>query len=199
MRRMFAPLAVVCGPSGVGKGTLVKKLISTEPENFCFGISHTTRPPRHGEVNGVDYYFVTPDEFEKVLKSDGFLENAIVHGNFYGTSKQTVLDASALGKICILDIDIQGAQKVRRSSFKSFSVFVLPPSYEELERRLRARGTETEDRLQLRLRNALTEMEFCRLNTGFGEESIFDFAIVNDDFDRCYAELRELIRYHLKV
>ena len=150
---------VICGPSGVGKGTLIEMLRQEFPEAFGFSVSHTTRQPREGEKNGVHYHFVTVEKFETNIKAGKFLEHANVHGNYYGTSLEAVATVKKRGKICILDIDVQGCRQCREMKLPGTYVFVSPPSFAELEKRLRGRGTETEDKIVKRLANAKGELD----------------------------------------
>ncbi|GMH44962.1 hypothetical protein BSKO_12919 [Bryopsis sp. KO-2023] len=176
---------VVCGPSGVGKGTLID-LLTEESDGFGFSVSHTTREPREGEKNGVQYHFITKAEFEKGISEGQFLEYAQVHENFYGSSKDAVNAVLNSGKCCILDIDVQGARQVRESGIKAVFVFVAPPSDEELEKRLKGRGTDSPDQIDIRLRTARTEMESLR------ETGLFDFCIVNGDLSEAYAQMKAI-------
>ncbi|WOH00076.1 hypothetical protein DCAR_0519432 [Daucus carota subsp. sativus] len=178
---------VISGPSGVGKGTLINKLMDEFPAMFGFSVSHTTRAPRDGERNGVHYNFTERSVMEQDIKDGKFLEFAAVHGNLYGTSIEAVDVVADAGKRCILDIDVQGARSVRDSCLEAIFIFVSPPSFEELEKRLRARGTETEEQIQKRLRNAKNELEKGR------EPGLFDHMLVNDDFDSCYMSLKKLL------
>ncbi|KAG6428984.1 hypothetical protein SASPL_107023 [Salvia splendens] len=150
---------VISGPSGVGKGTLIAKLMEEFPSMFGFSVSHTTRAPRNNEQNGVHYHFRERGAMEKDIDGGKFLEFAAVHGNLYGTSVEAVDVVAEKGKRCILDIDVQGARSVRASSLEAIFIFICPPSFEELEKRLRARGTEVEEQIQKRLRNAKAELE----------------------------------------
>ncbi|EKX52972.1 hypothetical protein GUITHDRAFT_92151 [Guillardia theta CCMP2712] len=175
---------VVCGPSGVGKGTLIDKLKSEFSSLISFSVSHTTRQPRPGEVNGVHYHFVEHEQMEEEIAQGKFLEHANVHGNLYGTSKSAVEDVAKAGKVCILDIDVQGCRSCRKAGLLASFVFVVPPSVEELERRLRGRGTETEDKILKRLANAKSELE------AKDEPGLFDHQIVNDDIEKAYTELK---------
>ncbi|KAK1397511.1 Guanylate kinase [Heracleum sosnowskyi] len=177
---------VISGPSGVGKGTLINKLMKEFPAMFGFSVSHTTRAPREGEKNGVHYHFTERGVMEQDIKDGKFLEFASVHGNLYGTSIEAVDVVADAGKRCILDIDVQGARSVRDSCLEAIFIFVCPPSFEELEKRLRARGTETEEQIQKRLRNAKNELEKGR------DSGLFDHMLVNDDFDSCYESLKKL-------
>ena len=157
---MAGPKAlVIAGPSGVGKGTLIEMLKQEFPDSFGFSVSHTTRQPREGEVDGVHYHFVSADKMAADILLHRFLEHAQVHGNFYGTSVAAVEAVKQTGKICILDIDVQGCRQCRKVDLPGHYVFISPPSFEELERRLRGRGTETEDKILKRLKNAKGELD----------------------------------------
>ncbi|KAF0718971.1 Aste57867_1358 [Aphanomyces stellatus] len=174
---------VIAGPSGVGKGTLIAKLLAKYPTLFGFSVSHTTRGPRPGEENGVAYHFVTTPEFDEAVDGDAFLEYARVHGNGYGTSKASVQVVQAAQKICVLDIDIQGVQQVKTSDLTVHYLFVAPPSMADLEARLRGRGTESEDKIALRLANAAGELAYAN------EAGSFDKVLVNNDLEVAFAEL----------
>ncbi|KAL1549973.1 Guanylate kinase 2 [Salvia divinorum] len=178
---------VISGPSGVGKGTLIAKLMEEFPSMFGFSVSHTTRAPRNNEQNGVHYHFSERGAMEKDIDGGKFLEFAAVHGNLYGTSVEAVDVVAEKGKRCILDIDVQGARSVRASSLEAIFIFICPPSFEELEKRLRARGTEVEEQIQKRLRNAKAELE---QGTSPG---LFDHILVNDDLENCYDKLKVLL------
>jgi len=178
-----ATTIVVNGPSGVGKGTLINKLMADFPTAFGFSVSHTTRGPRPGEENGVHYHFSTREEMEPMIADGQFLEHADVHGNIYGTSKAAVQKVVDSGKICILDIDVQGADTVRKSGMSGVQyVFVKPPSMQGLEDRLRGRGTETEEKIQKRLKNAAGEMEYA------DKPGYYEKVITNDDLEKAYKE-----------
>ncbi|KAL0346250.1 UNVERIFIED_CONTAM: Guanylate kinase [Sesamum radiatum] len=178
---------VISGPSGVGKGTLISKLMEEFPSMFGFSVSHTTRAPRKNEQNGVHYHFSERSVMEKDIKDGKFLEFAAVHGNLYGTSVEAVEVVTDRGKRCILDIDVQGARSVRASSLEAVFIFICPPSFEELEKRLRSRGTETEEQIQKRLRNAKAELEQGN------SPGLFDHILVNDDLEKCYENLKKLL------
>lgn len=178
---------VVCGPSGVGKGTLIGKLMKEFPDCCGFSVSHTTRKPREGEINGVHYHFTTRDWMEPEVNGGRFLESADVHGNMYGTSIAAVQQVTDSGKMCVLDIDVQGAQQVKNSGLPATFVFISPPSYEELEKRLRGRGTETEAQIEKRLKNARAELERGK------DTSLFNHTLVNDDLEACYVKLKDLL------
>ena len=175
---------VISGPSGVGKGTIVKPLM--EKAHGCWlSVSATTRPPRPGEINGVHYHFVTDAEFDELVASDQMLEWAVVHGKHrYGTPRQPVLDAVAQGLIPILELDLSGARQIRHSLPEAVQIFIAPPSWEELEHRLRGRGTETEEQIERRLETARQEI---------AAESEFDYVVVNDEVARATAEILHII------
>ena len=178
---------VVCGPSGVGKGTLLGRLMADYPDEFGFSVSHTTRAPRPGEKDGVHYHFCSKDDMEKMIADGGFIEYARVHANLYGTSIAAVKAVSEQGKTCLLDIDVQGAELVKKTDLSARFLFIAPPRFDDLERRLRGRGTESEDKIQLRLKNARDELAYLE------KEGFFDAIIVNDDVDRAYAELKKVL------
>ncbi|KAF2609480.1 hypothetical protein F2Q68_00045017 [Brassica cretica] len=178
---------VISGPSGVGKGTLIAMLMQEFPSMFGFSVSHTTRSPRCMEENGVHYHFTDKTVMDKEINDGKFLEFASVHGNLYGTSIESVEVVTDSGKRCILDIDVQGARSVKASSLDAIFIFVCPPSMKELEVRLRARGTETEEQIQKRLRNAEAEIKA-------GESSgIFEHILYNDNLEECYKNLKNLL------
>lgn len=176
-------MLVLSGPSGVGKGTLGKRLI--EEEGFGFSISCTTRGPRPGERDGVDYLFIDREEFLRRREAGGFLETAAVHDEFYGTPRAPAEKAMAEGRDFLLDIDPQGGVQVMEKVPEAVSVFLLPPSWAELEHRLRGRGTETEEKIEKRLHNARREVQYL---------SRYDYCIVNDDLEKAWIELRGIVR-----
>src|SRR5262245_53354267 len=176
-------LFVVSSPSGGGKGTLVDRLLKAVPD-LSFSISYTTRTPRDGEVNGREYFFVTRQEFEGMMKVDEFLESAEVHSNLYGTSRQQVLEQTAAGHDIVLEVDVQGAASVRKLALDSVSIFIVPPSFELLQKRLLARGTDSPAQLEIRLRKAPEELKDYKL---------FDYVIINDDLDRAAAQLTAIV------
>jgi guanylate kinase len=177
-------LFVIAAPSGAGKTSLVRALMEREPA-LRFSISYTTRPKRPNETHGKDYFFVAKDEFEAMVARGEFLEHARVFDNYYGTALRQVEASLAAGQDLILEIDWQGAQQIRRALPECLSIFILPPSRDELERRLRGRGTDAEDVIQRRLRDAATDM------THWSE---FDYVVINDDFDRALTELHAIVR-----
>ncbi|XP_057438686.1 guanylate kinase 2 isoform X3 [Lotus japonicus] len=178
---------VISGPSGVGKGTLITMLMQEFPSMFGFSVSHTTRAPRNIEEDGVHYHFTEKSVMEKEIKNGKFLEFASVHGNLYGTSVEAVEMVADAGKRCILDIDVQGARSVRASSLEAIFIFICPPSMKELEKRLRDRGTEKEEQILKRLRNAEAEIEQGK------SSQIFDFILYNDNLEECYEKLKKLL------
>ncbi|KAJ4980072.1 hypothetical protein NE237_010852 [Protea cynaroides] len=178
---------VISGPSGVGKGTLISKLMKEFPSTFGFSVSHTTRAPREKEKDGVHYHFTKRSMMEKAIQDGKFFEFASVHGNLYGTSVEAVQVVADAGKRCILDIDVQGARQVRASSLEAIFIFICPPSFEELEKRLCGRGTETEEQVQKRLRAAKVELEQGK------SSDLFDHILINDDLEACYETLKKLL------
>lgn len=177
---------VIAGPSGVGKSTLIKMLMTDYPEDFGFSVSHTTRKPRDGEINGVHYFFSNLEEMEELIKKGEFIENAIYAGNLYGTSKQAVRSVAEKGKICILDVDSQGILSLKKTDLGCRYIFICPPSVEELERRLVKRG-ESRENIEKRLNQAKIELEYVKV------EGFFDDIIVNQDLEAAYAELEKAI------
>lgn len=176
-------LIIISGFAGVGKGTLVKRLVQ-KYDRYALSISMTTRAPRPGEENGREYFFVTKDEFEGQIKKNGLVEYASYCGNYYGTPRAYVEEQMARGKDIILEIEIQGAMKVKERFLNAVLVYVLPPSVAELENRLRGRATESEDKIAERLRRAAAESE--------GLEQ-YDYLIVNDNLDDCERELHGIL------
>ncbi|OAG27911.1 guanylate kinase [Thermodesulfatator autotrophicus] len=176
---------VVSAPSGAGKTTLCRRLLSLDPE-ISFSISYTTRPPRPNEKNGFDYFFVDRDTFQKMIKEEVFLEWAEVHGNYYGTSLEQVKEAVSSGKDVLLDIDVQGAFQIREKlGREAVLVFVLPPSFEELERRLKKRGTEDQRELEIRLSAAKEEI---------AKAQAFDYLVVNDVLEDALDKLYSILK-----
>ena len=177
-----------CGPSGAGKSTLLKRLMKEYPTAFAFSVSHTTRNPRPGETNGKEYHFVTRDEMLQAIENGEFIENAVFSGNLYGTSKKAVETVSSSGRICVLDIDIQGVKSMKKTNLNPIYIFVKPPSLSELEKRLRDRGTETDESLQKRLDTAKIELEYEK-----SEENAFDHVLINDNLDIAYEKLKGIL------
>jgi guanylate kinase len=177
-------LFVVAAPSGAGKSTLVNALLEREPQ-ISLSISHTTRPPRPGEQYGRHYFFVERPDFEREIADGIFLEHAEVHGNLYGTSRTVVEEKLAGGSDVLLEIDWQGARQVRKGKPECVSVFILPPSRAELERRLRGRGSDAPDVIERRLFNSREEIAHAHE---------FDYIIVNDRFEDALADLQAIVR-----
>ncbi|HEX2271592.1 MAG TPA: guanylate kinase [Pyrinomonadaceae bacterium] len=176
-------LFVVSSPSGGGKGTLIQRVLEVV-DNLSYSVSYTTRGPRPTEVNGREYFFVDGKTFEEMIAGGEFLEWACVHGNYYGTSKQQIAEKTAAGIDIVLEVDVQGAASVRQLLMDSVSVFILPPSYEVLKQRLCARGTDSPENLELRLRNAPEELR---------QYSSFDYVIINDEVERAVGQLASII------
>lgn len=177
-------LFIVTAPSGAGKTSLLRELLGRE-ERLAVSISHTTRPMRKGEEDGVDYYFVSPEEFEQINGQDGFLERAEVFGNLYGTSRAEVKRLQSEGLDVILEIDWQGAQLVRQKIPEAVGIFILPPSLAVLEARLRDRGTDDDDVISQRLDQARSDILHCE---------DFEHCVINDDFDGAVARLQSLVQ-----
>lgn len=179
-----ARVIVLAGPTAVGKGTVVSRLRDQHPEVWA-SVSATTRPPRPGEVNGTHYHFVAPEEFTRLVEAGEMLEWAVVHGDHrYGTPRRPVLDALEEGRPVLLEIDLAGARQVRRTMPDARFVFLAPPSWEELERRLVGRGTETAEQRSRRLQTARIEL---------AAEPEFDVTVVNDDVQRAADEIAALL------
>lgn len=177
-------LIVISGFSGAGKGTLMKRLMECY-DNYALSISMTTRAPRPGEENGVHYFFVDKETFEKTIAEDGLIEYASYCGNYYGTPRAYVEDCLSEGKDVILEIEIQGACKIREKFPDAVLVFVTPPDGAELEKRLSGRGTETDEVIRNRLQRAIEEAE--------GIEK-YDYIVVNDELDRCMEDIHAIVR-----
>ena len=177
-------LFVFSGPSGVGKGTLKAKLFEEFAGRIAYSVSATTRGPREGEVDGKDYFFISRQEFERRVKNNEFLEHAEFAGNCYGTPRAYVEKLLDSGMNVVLEIDVQGALQVMKSMPECVSVFILPPSFEELEHRLRGRGTETEEKIRERLETAKRELPYAPQ---------YDYQIINGgDIEAAYQSLRDV-------
>lgn len=175
-------LIVISGASGVGKGTVLN-LMMGKRDDFRFSVSATTRPPRPGETEGVHYYFVTKEQFEDMIAQDAFLEYDAHNANYYGTPRAQAQEKMELGHV-LLDIDVNGAKQVKERSPEAVLFFIMPPSVEELERRLRGRGDTPEDQIRIRMERSRWEME---------QSSWYDYVVINDDAERCADEILNII------
>ena len=177
-------VVVISGPSGAGKSSFVKALLSGNGGDLVYSVSATTRPKRAHEVEGKDYFFLTRDEFQRRVEGGDFVEHAQVHGEMYGTLRSQIERVLESGRNVLLDVDVQGGKSVRRVYPDAVLIFVLPPSLEDLEERLRARGTDSEDRIQVRLENAEREMQEMRE---------YDYAVVNDDLETATRKVLAIV------
>jgi guanylate kinase len=176
-------LFVVSSPSGGGKGTLIQRVLG-RLQNLSYSVSYTTRKPRNGEVHGREYFFVSREEFSQMVAKNDFLEWATVHSHLYGTSRTQVAHDVSLGRDIVLEVDVQGAASIRNLIHDAVSVFILPPSLEVLRKRLIARGTDSDEELGVRLRNAPEELKAYKT---------FDYVIINDDVEQAAAKLMAII------
>ncbi len=176
-------LLVISGPSGTGKGTLIKRLME-EDKSLVFSVSATTRAPRPGEIDGVHYHFVTDAQYDELVAQDAFVEYATVHANRYGTLRSEVYERLERGENVVLDIDVQGALNVIASEKEKVSIFVLPPSMKVLRERLTGRGTETEEAVERRLHNAIWEIS---------QKDNYEYKVINDDLEDCVRTLQAII------
>uniref|UniRef100_A0A3P9HHM0 Guanylate kinase n=1 Tax=Oryzias latipes TaxID=8090 RepID=A0A3P9HHM0_ORYLA len=179
---------VFSGPSGAGKSTLLKKLMGEYDSVFGFSVSHTTRKPRPGEQNGIDYHYVSREEMQAGIDNGDFIESAEFSGNLYGTSKAAVQAVQAKNLICILDIDMQGVKNIKKTDLNPLYISIQPPSLEVLEERLRGRKTESEESVQKRLRAAKVDMEFSK------EPNVFDVVIINNNLEEAYGSLKQALQ-----
>lgn len=174
---------VLSGPSGVGKGTVVKKMLENS-DDYALSISATTRSPREGEVDGVNYFFLTVDEFKDRIEKGLILEYAQYCNNYYGTPRTYVEECVNNGKNVILEIEVQGAMNVKKNMPEAVTVFIMPPSNDELEKRLRGRGTEQEEVIQQRLKTAIEEIKLSEK---------YDYNVVNNTVEQCVLDINEII------
>ena len=180
---------LISGPSGSGKTTLRKMIEKEFKNNLVFSVSYNTREKRSDEIDGVDYFFVTKDKFEKMIANDEFIEWANVYGHLKGTSKEYVQNIINKGKNILLELDVQGGEKVISMYPDLLSIFILPPSFEELERRIRERKGDSEEQIKIRLEKAKEEIE---------KSYMYKYKIVNDNVEKAYKELKKLIEDYLK-
>ncbi len=188
---MNKKLFVISGCSGVGKGTVLKEFMTKNSKDFMLSISCTTRKPRNGEVDGVNYFFITREDFEKAIEEDKFLEHAQFAGNLYGTKKKFIKQKFEQGLNIILEIETQGALQVKQKMPEAVLIFIAPPGngVEELEKRLRGRNTEDEETILRRLAEARVELERSKK---------YDYVVVNDDLERAVAEIEDITRKELE-
>ena len=175
---------IISAPSGAGKSTLVELLLSQNKELF-FSISHTTRPPRPGEMDGIEYFFVSEERFKKMMQEEEFFEWAEVHGYYYGTSRGMLKQAESRGSDLILDIDVQGAMKVKQILPDATSIFILPPSFEVLRERLQRRQKDTDQQIAKRIENARQEIQYCYQ---------YDYIVINRELHAAFEDLSSIIR-----
>ncbi|MCC5605653.1 guanylate kinase [Nostoc sp. CHAB 5834] len=176
-------LIILTGPSGVGKGTLMRSLLERHPELY-YSLSVTTRSPRPGEIDGENYYFISRTKFEQLVAEGEFLEWAEFAGNYYGTPREAVLNQIHFGKLVVLEIELEGARQIRASFPSALSIFILPPSFDELEKRIRDRAQDSEEAIARRLLRAQEEIQAA---------DEFDIQIVNDDFETALNEIETVL------
>eukprot|EP00054_Salpingoeca_dolichothecata_P032203 m.265727 g.265727 ORF g.265727 m.265727 type:complete len:223 (+) comp29484_c0_seq1:3-671(+) len=184
---------VISGPSGSGKSTLTKLLMQDYPGVFGFSISHTTRTPRAGEKDGREYHFTTRESMLAAIKAGEFIESAEFSKNMYGTSKQSVQDVLDKNQICLLDIEKNGCESFRKTSFDAKFIQILPPSLDELEKRLRGRGSESDESLKLRMAQAVEALEYGKI------PGKFNYTIVNHNKDVAYQELKAALKEDIEL
>ncbi len=177
-------LLIISGPAGTGKGTVCKELLERN-KDIIYSISATTRKPRVGEADGVNYFFIDEEKFKSMVKNDEFLEHAFVHTNYYGTPKNFVMDQVNKGEIVLLEIDVQGALQIKNNYSEAVFVFLLPPTMEELKNRIVKRGTESEEDINRRFENAFKELDFV---------GKYDYFVVNDKIEDAVSDIEAIIK-----
>lgn len=177
-------LLIISGPAGTGKGTVCKQLLERN-KDIVYSISATTRKPRVGEVDGVNYFFLDEDKFKDMVGKDEFLEHAHVHTNYYGTPKKFVMDEIEKGEIVLLEIDVQGALQIKNNYSEAVFVFLLPPTMEELKNRIVKRGTESEEDINRRFENAFKELDFV---------GKYDYFVINDKVEDAVSDIESIIK-----
>ena len=190
MKQPEGILLVISGPSGAGKGTICQSLLK-ERTDMAYSVSCTTRQPRKGEVDGINYFFKSREEFEEMIKNNGLLEHADVYGNYYGTPRQYVTEQLAHGKDVVLEIDPQGALQVKKSFPDGVFVFIVPPSLDELSKRIYKRGTDAIDVIKKRLSSATSELAYA---------SKYDYIVINDEVEKAVTKVSRIVdAEHLRV
>lgn len=177
-------LLIISGPAGTGKGTVCKELLDRN-KDVIFSVSATTRNPRVGEIEGVNYFFIEEDKFKDMVEKDEFLEHAYVHRNYYGTPRKFVKDQVEKGEIVLLEIDVQGALQIKNNYSEAVFVFLLPPTMEELKNRIIKRGTESEEDINRRFENAFKELDFV---------GNYDYFVVNNKVEEAVADIETIIK-----
>lgn len=177
-------LLIISGPAGTGKGTVCKELLERD-KNIIFSVSATTRKPRVGEEDGINYHFIEEDKFKTMIEKDEFLEHAYVHTNYYGTPREFVMDEVEKGEIVLLEIDVQGALQVKKNYSEAVFIFLLPPTMEELKNRIVKRGTESAEDINTRFENAFKELDFV------GE---YDYFVINDKLEDAVDSVEAIIK-----
>ena len=177
-------LIIFAAPSGAGKSSLINGMIEKDKDSYELSISATTRSPREGETHGKDYFFISDEEFNKLKESGAFIEHAEVHGHQYGTLKSFIEEKLEIGINVILDIDVQGFNQIKETLKDTISIFIIPPSMEELKKRLISRGLDSDDVIKKRLANAKTELKSAEL---------FDYIVLNKDFDKALKDISAII------